>query len=146
MKSKTKILVLHMKEVIYTGIFLLLGILFLILIFIMFSGSKQSDDRKTFSEKIYQPGTYTQTLSVGQNTLELEMVLSDTRIESIGLTDPSGMIETMYPLIPSSFEDIKNQILTTQSVDEVHYTDEMRYTSTFLLNAVQSILDKAAIK
>ncbi len=135
-----------MKEVIYTGIFLLLGILFLILIFIMFSGSKQSDDQKTFGEKIYQPGTYTQTLSVGQNTLELEMVLSDTRIESIGLTDPSGMIETMYPLIPSSFEDIKNQILTTQSVDEVHYTDEMRYTSTFLLNAVQSILNKAAIK
>ena len=35
MHSKTKIVVLHMKELIYTGIFLLLGILFLVLIILM---------------------------------------------------------------------------------------------------------------
>ena len=36
MSSKTKIVVLHLKELIYTGIFAVLGILFIILLIIMF--------------------------------------------------------------------------------------------------------------
>ena len=38
MNSKTKIIVLHMKEIIYTVIFATLGILILCLLFFMFSG------------------------------------------------------------------------------------------------------------
>ncbi len=37
MSSKTKILVVHMKELIYTGIFILLGIVLLLLLFSMFT-------------------------------------------------------------------------------------------------------------
>ena len=37
MSSKTKILVVHMKELIYTGIFILLGIVLLILLISMFA-------------------------------------------------------------------------------------------------------------
>ncbi len=36
MSSKTKIVVLHVKELIYTGIFAVLGILFIVLLIIMF--------------------------------------------------------------------------------------------------------------
>ena len=36
MSSKTKIVVLRSKEIIYTGLFILLGILFVILLLIMF--------------------------------------------------------------------------------------------------------------
>ena len=37
MSSKTKIVVVHMKELVYTGIFLLLGILLILLLVSMFS-------------------------------------------------------------------------------------------------------------
>lgn len=37
MSSKTKIVVLHMKELIYTGIFLLLGIVLILLLLSMFT-------------------------------------------------------------------------------------------------------------
>lgn len=37
MSSKTKIVVVHLKELIYTGIFLLLGIVLLILLISMFA-------------------------------------------------------------------------------------------------------------
>ena len=37
MSSKTKIVVLHMKELIYTGIFLLLGIVLILLLVSMFT-------------------------------------------------------------------------------------------------------------
>lgn len=40
MSSKTKIMVFHMKELIYTGIFIVLGILFLVLLAIMFLPGK----------------------------------------------------------------------------------------------------------
>ena len=36
MSSKTRIVVLHMKEVIYTAIFLVLGLLMIVLLLIMF--------------------------------------------------------------------------------------------------------------
>lgn len=42
MNSKTKIIVLHMKEIIYTVIFATLGILILCLLFFMFSGDRHS--------------------------------------------------------------------------------------------------------
>ena len=43
MSAKTKIIVLHMKEVIYTGIFLLLAVILAIVLFFMFGpGQKKS--------------------------------------------------------------------------------------------------------
>ena len=44
MSSKTKILVIHMKELIYTGIFLLLGIVLLILLISMFTPDTPQKD------------------------------------------------------------------------------------------------------
>ena len=41
MSSKTKIVVLHMKEIIYTTIFIVLGILLLLLLFFMFLPEKK---------------------------------------------------------------------------------------------------------
>ena len=42
MKSKTKIIVLHMKEIIYTIIFAALGILLILLLILMFHTKEQS--------------------------------------------------------------------------------------------------------
>ena len=41
MKSKTKIIVLHMKEIIYTIIFAALGILLILLLILMFHPKEQ---------------------------------------------------------------------------------------------------------
>ena len=41
MSSKTKIVVFHMKELIYTGIFILLGIILLVLLISMFTPEKE---------------------------------------------------------------------------------------------------------
>ena len=49
MSSKTKIVVLHLKELIYTGIFAVLGLLFIILLIIMFL-PKRSEERRVGKE------------------------------------------------------------------------------------------------
>lgn len=51
MDSKTKIVVLHTKELIYTAVFALLCILLIVLLFVMFgpghTDKKQTSDRKS---------------------------------------------------------------------------------------------------
>ena len=51
MNSKTKIVVLHLKELIYTGIFALLGILFLVLMALMFMPAKTGEKPDLSQEK-----------------------------------------------------------------------------------------------
>lgn len=51
MSSKTKILVLHMKELIYTGIFILLGIILLLLLFSMFKPDSSKNTPKQVTKQ-----------------------------------------------------------------------------------------------
>lgn len=53
MNSKTKIVVLHLKELIYTGIFALLGILFIVLIALMFIPAKTPEKPDLPQEKSF---------------------------------------------------------------------------------------------
>lgn len=144
MHSKTKIIVLHMKELIYTGIFVLLGILFVILLIIMFSSDKKTGPDTAAADFVgYQPGVYTQTLILGSNTVELEVVVDETNINSIRLLNLSEAVTTMYPLIQPALEDLTSQIYEKQSLEGITFSDEQRYTSSVLLEAISSTLEKA---
>jgi uncharacterized integral membrane protein len=67
MSSKTKIVVLRMKEVIYTAIFVGLAILLLILCFIMFRPEKKAVP----SASTYIPGKYSASLPEGPKAIQL---------------------------------------------------------------------------
>ena len=54
MSSKTKIVVLHMKEVIYTGIFLLLLVILGVVMFLMFGSGKS---KTASSDAVYNADT-----------------------------------------------------------------------------------------
>ena len=144
MHSKTKIIVLHMKELVYTGIFLLLGILFLVLIILMFSTENtSSSSEKAVETMAYTPGIYTTTLQLGQNSVELEIVLDENNINSIRLVQLDETITTMYPLIEPSLDSITQQILDSQSLDTITFSDDNRYTSSILLDAIRTTIEKA---
>lgn len=144
MHSKTKIIVLHMKELVYTGIFLLLGILFLVLIILMFFSDHPADSSKTSMETMaYIPGIYTSTLQLGESNVELEIVLDENNINSIRLVQLDEAVTTMYPLIEPSLESLTQQIYDSQSLDHITFSDDNRYTSSVLLEAIASTIEKA---
>lgn len=147
MSSKTKIVVLHVKELIYTGIFAVLGILFIILLIIMFlpkDEKKESVPAMTqTSTNSYVPGIYTTSLILNDNVVEIEVTVDEKNINSIRLVNLDEAITTMYPLIQPSFEDLANQIITNQSLDGITYSDDSKYTSMILLNAISASLEKA---
>lgn len=148
MSSKTKIVVLHLKEVIYTGIFAALAILLIIVLVIMFAPGKEKNTQETTVDSpasMYVPGVYTTTLNIGDSNLDIAVTVDDTRINSVELINLSEAVTTMYPLIQPSFEDIASQIIEKQSLEQITYPDESHYTSLVLLDAIRSSLERACL-
>ncbi|WP_330681337.1 hypothetical protein [Eisenbergiella massiliensis] len=144
MSSKTKIVVLHLKELIYTGIFVVLGILFLLLLIIMFlPGKKTTPEATGADEGRYTPGKYTTSLILGNSAVDVEVVVDDNNINSIRLVNLDEAVTTMYPLMEPALNDLAAQICEKQSLDEITYSDDNKYTSQVLLDAITNALSKA---
>ena len=146
MSSKTKIVVLRLKELIYTGIFVVLGILFIVLLIIMFLPDKEKNDTAPETASLYTPGVYTTSLVLGSKSIDVEVIVDADTIHSIRLVNLDEVVTTMYPLIEPSFESLVDQIYEQQSLEQITYADETKYTSMVLLNAIQASLEKAEIE
>ncbi|HJB92175.1 MAG TPA: hypothetical protein H9763_12025 [Candidatus Eisenbergiella merdigallinarum] len=146
MSSKTKIIVLHLKELIYTGIFILLAVLFLILMALMFLPGKKGE-KPVFSDDVvrYVPGKYTTSLQIGSAGVDVEVVVDDSCITSIRLINLSEAVTTMYPLMEPCLESISDQVLENQSLEGITWPEENQYTSQLLLEAISAALQKAAV-
>lgn len=146
MSSKTKIMVFHMKEVIYTGIFILLGILFLILLLFMFlPGKDEETPTDTEAMAKYIPGIYTSSITLNDMAFDLEVIVDSNRIKSIQLNNLSTEVTTMYPLIQPTFEALSEQILVSQTLEDYTYDPDTKYTSLTLMNAIENTLAKATV-
>ena len=87
MSSKTRIVVLHLKELIYTGIFALLGILFLLLLIIMFLPGKSRTPEGMEENSRFIPGKYTTSVILGNSSVDVEVVVDADNINSIRLVN-----------------------------------------------------------
>lgn len=179
MSAKTKIVVIHVKELIYTGIFVVLGILFLVLLLIMFlpkndkpeeegpagipeetqtlpetetepefettsrTDSVSANDAAQNTEISYIPGVYTTSLVLNEQAVDIEVIVDKNAITSIRMVNLDDAIATMYPLVQPSLESLAAQIYETQSLDNLSYPMESKYTSLILLDAVETALEKA---
>ena len=144
MSSKTKIVVLHLKELIYTGIFALLGILFIILLIIMFvPKDKKEEGAVETPVDTYVPGIYTTSLILSDNAVDVEVTVDQTNINDIRIVNLDEAVATMFPLLEPSFDTLANQILEKQSLEGITYSDDNKYTSMVLLNAIKASLEKA---
>ena len=144
MSSRTKIIVLHLKELLYTGIFLVLGILFVILLVIMFLPDSKKSAESSQAENAYVPGIYTTSIQLGGSTVDIEVVVDENQINSLQLHTLDEAVTTMYPLIEPSFDELAAQIEANQSLEGITYSDDNRYTSLLLLDAISQSLEKAA--
>lgn len=156
MSAKTKIVVFHMKELIYTAIFAALGILFIVLLIMMFLPDKEespspdnsvSEESSTAadSDAIYIPGIYTTELVLGNQSIDVEVIVEKNTISSIRMVNLSDAVTTMYPLLEPTFESICSQVYELQTLEGVTYSTDTKYTSLVLLEAIQNSLDKALV-
>ena len=88
MSSKTRIIVLHMKEVVYTIAFLILAILLGVLIYFMF-GPGRSQTTSGKADSLYTPGVYRSSITLNQNTFDVEVTVDQNSIQSVELVNLS---------------------------------------------------------
>ena len=181
MSANTKIVVLRRKELLYTGIFAALGVLFVILLLMLLlpgkaadtSGAPDSPDSTAETvmpdnvadvstgavadtdavldnasgpvgtANTYIPGIYTTELILGNETVNVEVIVSDHAITSVSLADPSETLTTMYPLLEPTVESLNDQLCEMQDLSQVTYAAETRWTALVLLEAVKASLEKA---
>ena len=150
MSAKTKIVVLHMKELIYTAIFAVLGILFVVLLVMMLlpgKGEKDPEPEESSSANsasLYIPGVYSTELVLGNQTIDVEVVVDKDSISSIRMVNLNDAVTTMYPLLEPAFESICKQVYELQTLEGVTYSTDSKYTSLVLLEAIRNSLEKAA--
>ncbi len=141
MSGKTKIVVLHTKEIIYTAFFAILGIVLIILLIYMFRPKDSSGEEKN----TYIPGVYHSSMELGENTVDIEVVVDNNQIHSINMYHTSESVATMYPLMEPALETLAVQIYEKQSLEDITYSEENRYTSMLLLNTIEQALEKAKV-
>ena len=81
MSAKTRIWVFHMKELIYTGVFVSLGIIFLMLMIFMFASDQKQETAAELLPK-YTAGIYTASLTLGGNPVEIAVTVDEDYISS----------------------------------------------------------------
>jgi len=133
-----------MKELIYTGIFVALGILLILLLVYMFAPKGKGKDTTDTSE-LYIPGVYTSSIMLNGSAVDIAVTVEKDSIASIHLVNVSETIETMYPLMEPALENLADQIIASQSLDNITYPEENQYTSIVILDAISRALDKAAV-
>ena len=139
-----------MKEVVYTAVFLALAIILLVVFLIMFGSGKNDSAKKTSAETSisaenarYIPGIYTSTISLGDQTFDVQVNVEQDRITSISLNNLSETTAAMYPLMEPALDSIASQIYVNQTTEGLIYGEDDRYTSELLVSAINQALEQA---
>ena len=146
MSSSPKIVVLKTREILYTLILLFLVILLIVCLFLMFTPKKadSGQPQSVTSVATYIPGIYTAPVTLGKDTMNMEVTVDASKIRAIRLVNLSEAITASYPLVSPSLDEIAAQILETQSLDGISCPAENRYTAQLLLSAISEALATAA--
>ena len=142
MGANTKIFVFKARELIYTGIFILLGVLFLLLLIFMILPS-QNKEKATAPAMNYIAGIYSSSIHLAGSSLDVKVTVTDEKVSSISLSGLNEKVSSMYPLLEQAVNEINNQLMTVDSVEDLTFDSESQYTNTLLKQAMQNAIAKA---
>lgn len=140
MGTQTKIIVIKAKEIIYTAIFLVLGILLIVLLINMFKKDKKAEPTSK-----YIPGVYSSAISLGDSTLNVAVTVDAETVCNVSIDNIDETVTTMYPLLEPALNEINNQISVVDSIDDITYSKENQYTYIILNQAIKNALEEAAV-
>lgn len=145
--SQTKIVVLKRKQLLL-GLLALLAVIALILFLTgAFRGDKKSPEPEpspSASAK-YVPGSYEAEIELGDYRMKLQVLVDSDRVKSCSLAYLDEAVETMYPLLPGSLENLNKQLALGTLPEEIQFSENSKYTESYLLTQIQEILALAML-
>jgi len=139
--AKTKIVVIQLKEIIYTVIFAALGILLILLLIFMFRD--KDEDTASTETSLYTAGTYSSTITLNDMALNLVVVVDKNHINKVSIENIDESISLTYPLLEPSLDAIAMQLYDDVPLEQVELSEDKKYTQQLLLDAIAVALDKA---
>ncbi|QUH30247.1 hypothetical protein [Vallitalea guaymasensis] len=136
----TKIIVLQLKQIIYTVLFVIVGICLILLLIYMFNNKS---DTKAPVMATYVPGVYTSSIVIENQPVNVEVVVDKNHINSINLTNLDSAIATLNPALVPTLSDLEIQLVNDTSFENLSIKTDTKYTSSLLLGAIEKALDKA---
>jgi len=134
----TKIIVIKLRELIKTALFITVGIILLIALIYLFMP-------KNAAAPTYFPGTHSSQIILNGNPINVDVTVSETEILNIGVRNLSETQEVFFPLLQATAETISAEIIRTQTLD-VETPPEAQETSRVFLQAVEKALNEAEIQ
>lgn len=138
----TKIIVLHMKQIIKSFIFTLAGLILIGILIFMFIPKNKPNDKKTSS--IYIPGSYSSEIILHNKPVKVEVNVDENKILAIKLENINEAQEVFYPLFKPAMEMLSREIIQYQSLD-IPTANDYAVTGKILLSAVDNALSKARV-
>lgn len=136
----TKIMVFHLREIIRTVIFAIIGIIaIIVLVYLFLPRNKPVQERNA---AVYLPGTYISQITLKKEPVNVEVKVSDKEIISIELKNMAETQEVFYPLVKPAMERLAAEIVESQNLN-VHISSEDSVTSSVLLQAIKDALNQA---
>ena len=118
-----------------------MAVVLAVLLFLMFGKNKNADPAS--ADAIYHAGVYTSPITLNDNTFDVEVKVDENHINSISLVNLSETTTAMYPLVEPALDALSDQIYTSQSTENITYSEENKYTSMLLLEAIDKRLRKS---
>lgn len=155
MSGSTRIVVIPLKKLIVM-VCVIAALIILAAIFIF--GGSSSDAAKSTGVNIststdtvkkntscptYSPGVYTSSMLLNGTPIDIQVTVDSDNINNIEMLNLSESVQTMYPMLNSSFDEIKTAVINNGSTDNITYNAGSKYTATMLLSAIDSALAKA---
>lgn len=131
-----------MKEVIYTGIFLLLLVIFGVVMLLMF-GSGKSETASSDTVSKYTPGIYRTSIRLNNNSFDVEVTVDQDNIRSIHLANLSESTSAMVSAGRTCAGLTRQPDLFYSVTGNLEYSSDQKYTALMLIHAVDKAVAKA---
>ena len=137
---KSRFVVLQMKDIVRTGIFVIIGLVLLIVLIwaIMPRGSGSDMGFRNFI-----PGTYTSYIIIHNRPIGVSVTVDDSKIIDISLSEMAESQEVFYPLIRPTMATLSQEVISRQTTD-IETPIEAAITSRILLDAINNALMQAS--
>ena len=137
---KSRFMVLQMKDIIRTGIFVIIGIILLVVLIWAIMPSRGAQEGVRAGN--FTPGTYTSYIIIHNQPISVSVSVDENEIIDITLSEMAESQEVFYPLIRPTMAALSQQVIRSQSTN-IEAPIEAAVTSRILLDAINSALMQA---
>ncbi len=144
----TKIVVIQRKQVLFSAVLVVAGILFIAFLIVMMLGKKGDSDSVASQngDAKYQAGVYTKDMEFGESTVSLQVSLDANQVKAVEIVPLNESVTTMYPLMEPAVKTLSDQLASGVAPENIEYGEESRYTQESIMEVVDQVLEEHKLK